>query len=71
MKNLYEFEGGSSIKINESVADLFTKGEGEAYGVEFFANKRYGNLTGWIGYTLSWTKRKFDYLNSGSLLPQI
>jgi len=67
MKNLYEFEGGSSIKINESVADLFTKGEGEAYGVEFFANKRYGNLTGWIGYTLSWTKRKFDYLNSGKV----
>ncbi len=67
MKNLYEFEGGSSFEIDQSVANLFTKGEGEAYGIEFFANKRYGNLTGWIGYTLSWTKRKFDYLNSGKV----
>ncbi|MGA8264479.1 MAG: TonB-dependent receptor [Ignavibacteriaceae bacterium] len=67
MKNLYEFEGGPSLKIDQSVADLFTKGEGEAYGVEFFANRRYGNLTGWIGYTVSWTKRKFDYLNSGKV----
>ncbi len=67
MKNLYEFESAPAVKIGESIADLFTKGEGEAYGIEFFANKRLGNLTGWIGYTLSWTKRKFDYLNSGKV----
>ena len=67
LKNLYEFEGGGTLKIDQSVADLFTKGEGEAYGVEFFANKSYGDLTGWVGYSLSWTKRKFDYLNAGKV----
>jgi len=43
------------------------KGEGEAYGVEVFFQKRKGNLQGWIGYTLSWTKRKFDELNLGKV----
>ncbi len=28
-------------------------------------NKRLGNITGWVGYTLSWTKRKFRELNEG------
>ena len=67
MKNLYEFEGGGSFKIDQTISELFTKGEGEAYGVEFFANKRFGDLSGWIGYTLSWTRRKFDYLNAGKV----
>ncbi|HKI77340.1 MAG TPA: TonB-dependent receptor [Ignavibacteriaceae bacterium] len=67
MKNLYEFQNAPSVEIGESVANNFTKGEGEAYGIELFVNKRLGKLTGWIGYTLSWTKRKFDYLNAGKV----
>ena len=67
MKNLYEFQDGASIGSQNSLEDLFTKGKGEAYGIELFANKRIGNFTGWIGYTLSWTKRKFDNLNIGRI----
>ncbi len=65
MKNLYEFENAPTFKIGESISELLLKGEGEAYGIEFFANKTVGDLVGWIGYTLSWTKRKFDLLNAG------
>ncbi len=65
IKNLYEFITSAQIKKNELIESLFTKGEGEAYGIEFFFNKREGDFTGWIGYTLSWTRRLFDELNNG------
>jgi len=68
MENLYEFKDSPEINpINNSIEDQFIKGEGEAYGLEVFFQKRKGNLQGWIGYTLSWTKRKFDELNLGKV----
>jgi hypothetical protein len=33
--------------------------------MEVFINKRLGDFTGWIGYTLSWTTRTFPELNGG------
>ena len=41
-------------------------GQGEAYGAEFLAQKKEGRLTGWLGYTLSWSTRQFEDINSGS-----
>ncbi len=68
MKKLYEFKNSPEINpLNNSIEDQFLKGEGEAYGVEIFFQKRDGNLQGWIGYTLSWTKRKFNELNTGKV----
>lgn len=67
MKNLYEFKSSTEYNLGDPIEDLFTKGEGEAYGVEFFAYKTVGSLTGWVGYTLSWTKRKFNELNNGKV----
>jgi hypothetical protein len=32
-------------------------------------NKRAGKITGWVGYTLSWTKRLFEELNAGKIFP--
>ncbi len=68
MKKIYEFKNSPEINpLNNSIEDQFLKGEGEAYGVELFFQKRTGNLQGWIGYTLSWTRRKFDELNAGKV----
>jgi len=68
MKNLYEFQNSPSYNyLTGSVNNLITVGEGEAYGVEFFLNKTTGKFSGWIGYTLSWTKRQFDYINNGKV----
>lgn len=51
-------------------ADLFyTGGDGYATGVEWFVQKRRGALTGWIGYTLGWTRRTFPGLNQGESFP--
>jgi hypothetical protein len=47
----------------------FVFGRGWSYGAEFFLDKRRGRLTGWIGYTLAWTWRKFPDLNAGMRYP--
>ena len=67
MENLYEFSPSTNYFNGDDISTLFTKGKGEAYGCEFFINKNMGDLTGWIGYTLSWTRRLFDSLNIGKI----
>ncbi len=67
MNNLIEYRDGAnpgrSIQTN---ADYdFTFGDGESYGAELFINKTLGRLTGWIGYTLSWTTRSFPEIMDG------
>ena len=54
-------EGGSQTQWEKNV----TSGQGWSYGVEFLVRKEVGKFTGWIGYTLSWTKQQFDELNFG------
>lgn len=50
--------------------DVFvTGGTGYATGVELFLQRRTGKLTGWVGYTLGWTRRTFEELNSGKQFP--
>jgi hypothetical protein len=53
-----------SITIDD-VEDQFTFGKGWSYGAEFFVKKAKGKWTGWIGYTLAWTWRKFPEINGG------
>lgn len=50
--------------------DVFvTGGSGWASGVELFVERRVGPLTGWLGYTLGWTRRTFEELNEGREFP--
>lgn len=65
MKNLLEYKDTASLSLMVPLENSFTSGTGEAYGVEVFLNKRIGEFTGWIGYTLSWTSRTFPELNRG------
>ena len=53
----------SGIEINWE--DNVTSGQAWSYGTEFLVQKKAGRLTGWIGYTLSWTQMQFDSLNFG------
>ena len=46
-----------------------TGGEGKSYGAELFFQKKRGKTTGWIGYTLSWTDRRFENINFGEWYP--
>jgi hypothetical protein len=69
MQNQIEYKEGYVPNTLEETEDFFTFGKGWSYGTELFLNKSRGRLTGWIGYTLSWTWRKFDGLNFGNTYP--
>jgi len=56
-------EPNSAIDINWE--DNVTAGRAWSYGTEVLIQKKEGKLTGWIGYTLSWTQMQFDSLNFG------
>jgi outer membrane receptor for ferrienterochelin and colicin len=67
MKNLVEYKEGASPydDMNNNPDNNYTFGKGWSYGGELFIKKAKGKLTGWIGYTLSWTKRQFPDINQG------
>lgn len=64
MRNQIEYGEGYTPSLNDPESE-FVFGKGWSYGSEFFINKLKGKLTGWIGYTLSWTWRKFNDLDDG------
>lgn len=68
MDNQIEYEEGYTPSLTDP-EERFTFGKGWSYGAEFFVNKTKGRLTGWVGYTLSWTWRKFAGLNDGEKYP--
>jgi len=60
-----DFREGARLFTNDHLDQEFVFGKGRSYGTEFYIEKRNGNLRGWIGYTLSWTRRQFDLINNG------
>ena len=54
-------EGAESISWENNI----TSGQGVSYGGELLVQRKQGKLTGWVGYTLSWTTQQFDELNNG------
>ena len=56
-------------EATHSDAVFNSNGTGWASGLEVFLQRRTGALTGWIGYTLGWTRRTFPELNAGRPFP--
>lgn len=69
MQNQIEYKEGYTPNTLDDTENSFVFGKGWSYGAEFFVNKTKGRLTGWVGYTLSWTWRKFPDLNFGNQYP--
>ncbi len=75
MVNVLGFKEGASFldagNNDQSEAKTFnweknvTSGKGWSYGAEVLVQRKFGKLSGWIGYTLSWTQLQFDSLNFG------
>ena len=67
MKNLTEYREGYSpfTAALQTLDRQYTQGIGYSYGLEFLINKTLGKLTGWLGYSLSWSMRQFPELNGG------
>ncbi len=68
MQSQIEYREGYTPSLRDPEEE-FVFGRGWSYGSEFFINKLRGRLTGWIGYTLSWTWRKFPDLNTNEKFP--
>ncbi|MDB5205924.1 MAG: TonB-dependent receptor [Flavisolibacter sp.] len=68
MQNQIEYKEGYTPSLSDP-EEQFVFGKGWSYGTEFFVNKVRGRLTGWVGYTLSWTWRQFPELNDGKKFP--
>ncbi len=70
MFNLVSYkEGESFFGISESWENKVEQGQGDSYGLEVFVQKKKGKFTGWVGYTLSWSNRTFENINSGNPYP--
>lgn len=69
MDNIIAYKEGSSLLDFSNWEDRITQGQGEAYGTEFFLQKKTGRFTGWLGYTLSWAWRQLDEVNLGRKYP--
>ncbi|NUN09468.1 MAG: TonB-dependent receptor [Ignavibacteriaceae bacterium] len=65
MTSLHEYKENADFSYDSDLEEQVTDGRGIAYGVELFVQKNAGDFTGWIGYTLSYTKKFFDLLNRG------
>ncbi|HPR30979.1 MAG TPA: TonB-dependent receptor [Prolixibacteraceae bacterium] len=64
MSNLIEYKDGASfVSSTAGWEKQIELGRGWSYGGEILLEKKVGKLTGWIGYTLSWSERQFDNLN--------
>lgn len=74
MHNLLEYKDGASFFSSTSNwEEKVAMGDGWSYGLEFLAQRNFGKLTGWVGYTWSKTMRLFDrpgmVINNGNPFP--
>ncbi len=70
MDNLLEYrEGASFFDMDGRWESKVLQGKGDSYGLELFLQKKTGKLSGFVGYTLSWTNRIFEELNNGRQFP--
>lgn len=66
MDNQIDFRTGADLQANKLLEGELLFGKGRAYGLEFLLRKSRGKLSGWIGYTLSKSERKFNGINQGN-----
>ena len=62
-------EGATFLGSTQDWEDKTEAGNGWSYGAEFLFKKTKGKTSGWLGYTLSWSERKFENINNGVSFP--
>jgi hypothetical protein len=69
LNNTVDYEDGAEIILNKYVESQILTGKGRAYGLELYAKKKYGKLTGWLSYTLSRAENKIEGINEYNWYP--
>ena len=62
-------QGSNFVGSSREWEDAITSGRGWTYGGEIFIRRKRGRTTGWISYTLSWSKQRTPDLNEGRVYP--
>lgn len=71
MDNLLSYREGANFlfSLENDWEQKVTQGIGNSYGIEAFVQKKRGNTSGWVGYTLAWSNRQFAEINDGQWFP--
>ena len=72
MNNLVDYkDNGPALSAFAGWEDRVGLGKGRSYGMELMVQKKTGRLSGWVGYTLSWSDRWFPdgSVNKGRRFP--
>ncbi|MBA4053621.1 MAG: hypothetical protein C0490_02815 [Marivirga sp.] len=69
MNQLIGYEEGTNLFLNTDFESKLIQGKGRAYGLELLLRKDVGKFSGWLSYTLSWSWRQFDEINTGQWFP--
>jgi len=65
----YIVEPNPDLLLNEFLEGDILAGEGRAYGLELMLEKKKGQFTGWLSYTLARTELKLDGINRNDWYP--
>jgi len=65
LSNQIDYRNGASLFLNAELEGDLVYGKGRAYGLEVQIEKKKGDLTGWISYTLARSRRTFEQINMG------
>lgn len=74
-QNLIDYKTNAVLTLNKNIERDVLQGQGVAYGIELFAKKNIGKLTGWASYTFSRTFQRFispfeeETINRGEYFP--
>lgn len=69
MSNVIDYIDGAQLFLKENLETELLHGSGYAYGLELYAKKQEGRLTGWLSYTLSKSMREIPGINNGKAYP--
>jgi hypothetical protein len=63
VNHVLDYRDGKSFSSEIEIERLILPGEGKGYGAELAVRKNTGRLTGWLAYTLSWSKNRIPGVN--------
>jgi hypothetical protein len=69
MRNLIGYQEGTNLFFNTNFESSLIQGKGRAYGLDLLIRKEAGRFTGWISYSLAWSRRQYDGVNAGAWFP--
>ncbi|MDP2335187.1 MAG: TonB-dependent receptor [Bacteroidota bacterium] len=69
MTHVIDYIDGAELFLKEDLETELLRGSGYAYGLELYAKKQEGRLTGWLSYTLARSMRTIPGINEGKAYP--